>query len=191
MNQFSNHYKSLHTDVLLDIAKGDLTDEAKEALQSELNSRGISPHQFAELGKAGEAERAGEIEAQELLGSRFRRFFAFAIDTWVLIMVLALVLFPVGLISKELYSNAITLTWLAYFFLRDAIPGQGIGKRLLRIRVVTEEEKKPCSIGKSIARNLTHLFFLIDALFVLGRQRKRLGDILAHTIVIRRVASNA
>ena len=73
-----------------------------------------------------------------------------------------------------------------YMLFRDAIPGQGIGKRLFKIRVVQMDSGKPCTLGQSLTRNALHFLMLIDALFALGRKKMRLGDILAGTKVVNR-----
>ena len=70
----------------------------------------------------------------------------------------------------------------------EGIWGQTIGKRLLDLKVVTNEFK-PIGIGQAFGR-----FFLafIDYIFLIGliiasanKQNKRIGDLAANTIVVR------
>ena len=87
------------------------------------------------------------------------------------------------------------LTYListAYILVRDAIPfldGQSIGKKVVKTRSVLEDSGQPTTndYKTSLLRNIL-LFIpivsLVDALFIFGDERKRLGDKLAKTIVI-------
>jgi uncharacterized RDD family membrane protein YckC len=87
------------------------------------------------------------------------------------------------------------LTYListAYILVRDAIPfldGQSIGKKVMKTRSVLEDSGQPTTndYKTSLLRNIL-LFIpivsLVDALFIFGDERKRLGDKLAKTIVI-------
>ncbi len=80
----------------------------------------------------------------------------------------------------------------AYILVRDALPfleGQSIGKKVMKTRSVLEDSGIPTTndYRTSILRNVL-LFIpivsLVDALFIFGNERKRLGDKLAKTIVI-------
>ncbi|MCR9418229.1 RDD family protein [Vibrio alginolyticus] len=69
-----------------------------------------------------------------------------------------------------------------YFLLSDGFAkGQSLGKKLLGISVTG----KSCSFPQSFFRNvLTPIIGMIDAIFILGKRRQRLGDKLAKTIVV-------
>lgn len=87
------------------------------------------------------------------------------------------------------------LTYLVsavYILIRDALPfldGQSLGKKVMKTRSVLEDSGIPTTndYRTSFLRNVL-LFIpivsLIDALFIFGGERKRLGDKLAKTIVI-------
>lgn len=80
----------------------------------------------------------------------------------------------------------------AYLLVRDALPfmdGQSIGKKVMKTRSVNEDTVAPTTndYRTSFLRNI--LLFLpivsiIDALFIFGNERKRLGDKIAKTIVV-------
>ncbi|MFN8424345.1 MAG: RDD family protein [Anaerolineae bacterium] len=74
---------------------------------------------------------------------------------------------------------------IAYALFADGLPGgQSIGKRILAIRVVDEATGAPCTYRQSFIRNLVlSIGSFIDALFIFGARRQRLGDLAARTIV--------
>ena len=73
-----------------------------------------------------------------------------------------------------------------YFLFCDALPnGQSIGKRLFDIAVISESSGLNCNILESFARNITiPLITIIDLIFMFFGSYKRLGDMLAKTVVI-------
>ncbi|EGQ7914570.1 TPA: RDD family protein [Vibrio parahaemolyticus] len=73
-----------------------------------------------------------------------------------------------------------------YFLLSDGFAkGQSLGKKLLDISVIDSVTGKSCSFPQSFFRNaLTPIIGMIDAIFILGKRRQRLGDKLAKTIVV-------
>ena len=69
----------------------------------------------------------------------------------------------------------------------EALSGQTIGKRILKIKVVSNSNEK-ISIGQAIGRNLLGI---VDYMLLLGlivsnfnKKNKRIGDLAAKTIVI-------
>ncbi|AIN58672.1 MULTISPECIES: RDD family protein [Pseudomonas] len=75
---------------------------------------------------------------------------------------------------------------LAYYLFSDALPnGQSVGKKLLGICVVDERSYLNCNIAQSFVRNITTPLNILDWIFIFFGSRKRLGDMLAHTIVIK------
>lgn len=79
------------------------------------------------------------------------------------------------------------LAWLLYMLLSDGLPGgQSVGKRVMGIAVLHAGSREACSWGRSFVRNATLLVLgVIDIVFALGRSRRRLGDRLADTVVVR------
>jgi len=184
MQKLRDHYERQNTEELLDIAKQELTDEARTILGEELAKRGVQSEQIVVLHESANAKRVRDAEVERNLASRFIRFVAFAIDVWGVLLVLFVILSPLRLFSGELHTNSYVFIWLAYFLLRDSIPGQSLGKRLLGIRAVSTETGLSCTWTKSFVRNLTHLFFVLDALVAFGERRRRFGDWLADTKVV-------
>ncbi|EJM68907.1 putative membrane protein [Pseudomonas sp. GM50] len=75
----------------------------------------------------------------------------------------------------------------AYYLFSDAMPnGQSLGKKLLGMSVIDERSYLNCNLYQSFVRNITTPFLSIfDWVFIFFGSRKRLGDMLASTIVIR------
>ena len=104
----------------------------------------------------------------------------------------------------EIIPRAGFFAGLAYLLLSDALfDGRSLGKRLVRLQVISSETRQPCSFRDSILRNSTFglgyllslipwigwLFIAIVAagefVLVLGSEEgRRLGDELAKTTVI-------
>lgn len=78
-------------------------------------------------------------------------------------------------------------TGAAYYLFSDAMPnGQSLGKKLLGMSVIDERSYLNCNLYQSFVRNITTPFLSIfDWIFIFFGSRKRLGDMLASTIVIR------
>lgn len=76
----------------------------------------------------------------------------------------------------------------AYYLFCDALPnGQSIAKRYLNIAVVHRETLQDCNIWQSFIRNsITPILGLLDALLILTKEHRRVGDYLAKTIVVER-----
>lgn len=85
-----------------------------------------------------------------------------------------------------LSNEWVFMGWLAYILLCDGLPrGQSIGKRFTHTRVVHVETELPCTYWQSCVRNFTLVLGVIDVAFIVGKQRRRLGDLLARTKVIQ------
>lgn len=185
MQQLRSHYERQETEELLDIARKDLTDEAREVLYDVLVQRGVSVESAQSARDTAIKSEAVQSERDKRLAPIPVRLVAFAIDVWIIGIALFVVLLPIRSYSEDLYANVVTVVWLVYFLLRDGIPGQSIGKRLLRIRTIQIESGLACNWSKSLWRNLSHFLFALDAILALGRRRMRLGDMIAGTIVVR------
>jgi uncharacterized RDD family membrane protein YckC len=76
---------------------------------------------------------------------------------------------------------------VGYYLFSDALPnGQSLGKKLLGMSVIDERSYLNCNLYQSFMRNITTPFLnVLDWIFIFFGSRKRLGDMLASTIVIR------
>lgn len=188
---YQEKFERLSTEELLGYLRLDLASDAKPVLLRVLAARGVSSATI-ELVLASEAARQEEERhQQERMASQGARLLAFAIDFGLATLAfgaLMALLKPVMDATAEPFASGI---WWAYMMLRDAVPGGSAGKRLMKMRVVRIPGERRMTLGASFFRNLTHFFFMIDALFILGERRMRLGDMLAGTIVLRRDAVGA
>jgi uncharacterized RDD family membrane protein YckC len=104
---------------------------------------------------------------------------------------------PDYLVDVAVNGDALALTGLVvlamlgflYFFIFQAVQGQTLGKRLLRVRVIDGFGRRP-SLGRALLRTLAYLPSLL--LLSLGflwigfdREKRGLHDWLADTYVIR------
>ncbi|HTD06392.1 RDD family protein [Undibacterium sp.] len=88
----------------------------------------------------------------------------------------------------ELFSGpATSLAWLLMTICSDAaIPGRSPGKHVFKIAVVAERDYQPCSRLQAVGRNIPMLFLpLLDWSFAFCRDRRRIGDNLCNTLVVK------
>lgn len=129
-----------------------------------------------------------EYKRPQNLSSPTRRLAAKIIDVLIAISLIYLATKITNLIM--LPENIVPFIVLGvsggYLLLSDAMPnGQSIGKRMLKISVVSEISYISCNVLQSVLRNLPVLFLsMLDAIFIFFGSRKRFGDMLASTIVI-------
>src|SRR5262245_36463541 len=72
-----------------------------------------------------------------------------------------------------------------YQLLADGVgAGQSVGKRLLGVIAIDVETRKPCSLAQSLLRNACLGLGVLDLVYILGGGTLRLGDKLAHTVVV-------
>lgn len=104
----------------------------------------------------------------------------------------------------EIIPKAGFLAGLAYLLIGDGLfDGRSIGKKLLKLKVISRETNSPCTVKESILRNSTLAvgyvlwvipwigkFFIFVALvcegiLILGsKEGSRLGDEIAKTLVV-------
>jgi uncharacterized RDD family membrane protein YckC len=84
------------------------------------------------------------------------------------------------------------LAWFLYFTICEATSGQTLGKRLLRVKVVSDDGSA-VSWGQAAARNLLRFVDALPIFYVVGLisiaatgrgRRQRVGDIAARTRVV-------
>ena len=131
-----------------------------------------------------------------VLASRTHRFVAQILDGFtaflpfmLLGLVIVFVADPDSALAVILVLAGILFA-ISYHLFCDALPGgQSVGKEVMGIAVVDERTGRPCSVGQSFVRNLLlAVLGLLDWVFIFGGQRRRLGDIVAGTLVVQAAA---
>lgn len=94
-------------------------------------------------------------------------------------------------LQAGLAAGVLLLLWSYWTFFELRWSGQSPGKRLLRIRVV-RADGSPVTLFASATRNLLRVVDFFPACYPLGtvvmlidRQHRRLGDLLAGTVLVR------
>ena len=113
-----------------------------------------------------------------------KRLYAGAVDS--------LLVATSGVFSQILQSPWFLVSGGLYLLLRDSVQGQSLGKLLFGLVVISLETGRPATLTHSLRRNLLFLLpganvaaaFLETMTLVRDVQGQRLGDRLAHTMVI-------
>jgi uncharacterized RDD family membrane protein YckC len=78
-----------------------------------------------------------------------------------------------------------------YFVLLEGTVGTTLGKMALKMKVV-REDGSPCRLGPSVIRNILRIVDILPFLYIVGMvliarsgKKQRLGDRVAHTVVVR------
>lgn len=125
------------------------------------------------------------------------RFLATLVDTFIvngigaLLMMILVALLPTGIALALGVTINFVLTWGWHVFFEVRKQGRTPGKRALRLRVI-DARGLPVSLYQSLVRNITRALDFVPAFYGLGAivalvtpSRRRLGDIVADTLVIR------
>jgi uncharacterized RDD family membrane protein YckC len=130
------------------------------------------------------------------------RFVAVLIDSIIVYAAVALVAIPVGLFGIFGFGFFFGLLWgafaflgwlvgLLYFSFFEGTSGQTLGKQLVGIKVVDEVTTRPPPMEQALLRNIlriidSFLFYLVGFILIETQpNKKRLGDIVAKTIVVK------
>lgn len=121
------------------------------------------------------------------LGSRLARMFALYVDILFLSAGQFLLIFSYAIFENPpLFGILSYLLWILGLLGMDGIMGgRSFGKRLLSLQVVRLKDGKPCSFKDSIVRRFTAVFQPFDSLFAFGKNKQRMGDKLANTVVVQ------
>jgi uncharacterized RDD family membrane protein YckC len=127
-------------------------------------------------------------------GTIIKRFIAFIFD-FAFIMLLAFTVYMLfGLIFKidnEGYQNFMSylllIVIISYMLLGELLLKNTLGKYLLGIEIVDKEKLKRPSLSSFIKRVFLKIIFPIEGLvMLLSKSKKRIGDLWAKTIVIKK-----
>ena len=134
------------------------------------------------------------------------RFVAILIDGIILGIIggILFALFGASAITVDQVTNTATITstyWailalelviaFLYFTLLEGHGGQTVGKMIVKLRVVREADGSPIGYGAAAVRTVLRIIdgifiYLIGAILIWTSDKKqRLGDRVAHTIVVR------
>lgn len=101
-------------------------------------------------------------------------------------VILVFLLGPLGNKSPNTLALSSIALWAAGMSLIDGFKnGQGLGKKLLSLQVLRLKDGKPCTFKDSFIRRLTSVFQPLDSLWTLGKNRQRMGDKFAETVVVK------
>ncbi len=85
-----------------------------------------------------------------------------------------------------IFTLLTTVLWTFGILLMDGVKkGGGFGKRLMSLQIIRLKDGKPANIKDVFVRRFAGLFQPIDWLFLAGKERQRMGDKLAKTIVVQ------
>ncbi|HMC05777.1 MAG TPA: CPBP family glutamic-type intramembrane protease [Solirubrobacterales bacterium] len=147
---------------------------------------------------------AGPPQTQRRYASLLQRLAAILIDAmiaWVVLAVVANVLVP-GAIGQDptgsestrlgLITVIVLTAWFNYFVIGEWRWGRTLGKAAVGIRVV-DDFRPTLTWNRAVMRNLLLPIDLVTGLFMipLSERRQRLGDRLAHTVVLAKPAREA
>lgn len=120
-----------------------------------------------------------------------KRFTAQFIDETIAVGVGYCVLLALNAVLSDdssLPTLALLAIALLYTLLADGMfDGQSIGKKIMNLYVVCTDTDGPCTYIQSIVRNVTYILGIFDLIFILGSERRRLGDRLASTRVMMKI----
>jgi len=109
------------------------------------------------------------------------------LDAMVLYAGVILVLFVAAVdkrVSEALLIPAVAFLFL-YTLLADGLHGQSLGKRIMKTAVVDATTGDPCTFWPSFTRNSVMCLGVLDWMFIFEKNRRRLGDRAAGTIVVK------
>jgi uncharacterized RDD family membrane protein YckC len=125
------------------------------------------------------------------------RFLAILIDAMIIVGIataintILVTFLPTGVAVAIFITINFFLTWAWHLWFETRKQGRTPGKRALKIRVI-DARGLPVSLHQSLVRNITRvldfvpLFYGVGAIAIMASpSRRRLGDILADTLVVR------
>ncbi len=75
--------------------------------------------------------------------------------------------------------------WLFGILFMDGVKGGGFGKRLMSLQIIRLEDGQPANMKDVFVRRFAGLFQPVDWLFAISKEKQRMGDKLAKTIVVQ------
>jgi uncharacterized RDD family membrane protein YckC len=122
----------------------------------------------------------------------WKRAVALVIDSIIMLLIIFLLLMSSVFESKlitEIAVLLIVLLFFAYFTFLES-KGQTLGKRIMKIKVITLEGKKP-GIARAFVRTIFRFVDILPFFYILGLisilstgKKQRIGDLVAKTAVV-------
>ena len=123
-----------------------------------------------------------------------KRVVAFLVDIVALVVVIGVLSGVASILSDTLgvlVSLVLSLAAIAYFVYMEATYGQTLGKRLVGI-VVVNSDGSPLDMRSSLIRNVVRIvdafptLYIVGfaAMYLVGEDRQRVGDLVADTMVV-------
>src|SRR5215472_11405631 len=150
-------------------------------------------------------ETPERVELHFILASVGNRFLAAALDHIIqVVLLVAIILSFAGIEGWSYFSSlgvwaAFTIYWGYFVFFETLWSGQTPGKRAMKLRVI-REDGRPVRFFEVFVRNLLRVFvdfmplpsYAIGVVsIVFSSQSKRIGDVVAGTVVIKERSSEA
>ena len=136
------------------------------------------------------------------LASRWTRLGAFLLDVGLLGFCQALLIFS-GFVLFNIFDSfrnfhdasnmtsvsvatlSVILWGFGLFFMDGFKKGGGFGKRLLSLQTIRLEDGEPANFKDAFVRRFAGIFQPVDWLFATGKEKQRMGDKLAKTVVVK------
>ncbi len=98
----------------------------------------------------------------------------------------------IGILGPWSHQTSDILIWFAIIlggsgllFMDGFGKGHGFGKKIMSLKVLRLKDGKPCTLKDAFIRRVTTLLQPLDLLWTFGKNRQRMGDKLADTIVVK------
>ncbi|GEM_PF-2098408 len=129
----------------------------------------------------------GDFEQIASIGKRIGSYIVDLIILAILNLPLAVFISPY---LPDYFHNRFHLVflpmWVIYFFLMEMLFKATIGKKLMRIKTISDNEEKPVSITRYFLRSIVKCIPLVNIILLFNDKHKGLHDFIANTIVIEK-----
>lgn len=191
VKQAEETYKQWHKDfVVEEFLQHRANTEIQQVLVNELERRNVTLEDVQKIVNRHKLDAYPSGLTYANLALRADRVMAELTDVFYIFCGYVFIVAIVWLlnIDEKTGVQLFLFTWLSYFLIKDALPnGQSFGKKSMKIKVVSIRSGKNCNLLQSVVRNIV-LFIpalsIADLLWIGRYERRRLGDVLAGTIVI-------
>ena len=120
-----------------------------------------------------------------------KRFYANFIDV-IIALGISAIIYALFQRNRELNEILVTIGFFSYYLFVDSFnKGQGVGKKIFEIAVISKTSRKPCNFLQSFVRKTSLLILgFFDVVFIISKNKRRLGDFIAGTEVLAVLPAN-